>query len=254
MAKAPYLSVIIPSYNELQSLKKGVLVQVLSYLQQQKYTWEIILSDDGSTDGTLEKLQAFAEKHSGVKVLADIHAGKGPTVKTGMLSAQGKWRLYTDFDQSTPMSEIEKLWPRAKQGYDVIFGSRQMVGAARQNEPWYRHLMGWGFNLLVQIIAIPGIFDTQCGFKLLSAEATEVLFSQLYVYGQQRPRGDAFTGAFDVELLFLAKKYGYKLREVPIIWHHRETNRVDPIKDSIRMLIDIIRIRLAEFRGRYKRE
>src|SRR5690606_16340958 len=107
----------------------------------------------------------------------------------------------------------------------------EMVGAQRDKEPFHRHLMGRGFNILVQILAIPGILDTQCGFKLFSAAATEKLFNKLYVYGDQKERSDAFTGAFDVELLFLARKYGFTIREVPIRWKHNETNRVSPIKD-----------------------
>lgn len=252
MPKKPYLSVVIPSFNELQNLNKKVLKEVVDYLIKQDYSWEVILTDDGSDDGTLKKLQQFAKKHSQVKVLENIHAGKGPTVKAGMLAAQGEWRLFTDFDQSTPIREIEKLLPRTKQGFEVVIGSRQMLGAAREEEPWYRHMMGWGFNLLVQIIAIPGIFDTQCGFKLFSAKATKFLFNELHIYGQQNPRGDAFTGAFDVELLFIAKKHGLKIQEVPIEWHHRESDRVDPVKDSIRMLLDIIKIRMADIKGKYK--
>lgn len=251
MAK-PYLSVVIPSYNELKNLQDGRLDEVISYLTNQDYEWEVILTDDGSRDGTVAELEAFAAKHPRVKLLKNIHAGKGPTVKAGMLAAEAQWRLFTDFDQSTPISEIEKLLPHAEQGYDVVIGSREMVGSVRDDEPWYRHLMGRGFNILVQFLAIPGILDTQCGFKLFSAPATEVLFPALKIYGQQRQRGDAFTGAFDVELLFLANKYGYKIREIPIVWHHRETNRVSPIKDSLRMLSDIIKIRIAEVRGLYR--
>ncbi len=253
MSTQPYLSVVIPSYNETENLKNNVLKQVLTYLQKQNYSWEIILSDDGSQDGTLKKLHQFADQYTQVKVLGNVHAGKGPTVKAGMLAATGKWRLFTDFDQSTPLSEIEKLWPRADQNHEVIIGSREMVGSVRDKEPWYRHLMGRGFNILVQFLAIPGIMDTQCGFKLFSAHATELLFNQLHVYGQQQQRGDAFTGAFDVELLFLAKKNGLKISEVPIEWHHHQTDRVDPIKDSLRMLKDIVLIRIADLKGKYKK-
>jgi glycosyltransferase involved in cell wall biosynthesis len=251
MEKKPYLSVVIPSFNELNSIKRGTLESVISYLKKQQYRWEIILSDDGSTDGTINQLKKFASKHKNVRLLTNIHAGKGPTVKSGMLAANGQWRLYTDFDQSTPISEIEKLLSRTKHGFDVIIGSREMVGSVRGDEPWYRHLMGRGFNILVQILAIPGILDTQCGFKLFSAKATDKLFRGLKIYGLQQERGDAFTGAFDVELLYLAKKYGYKIREVPIIWYHKQTNRVNPIKDSLRMLVDIIKIRWADIRGQY---
>lgn len=252
MSTKPYLSVVIPSYNEMSNLRHNVLEQVVAYLKKQDYVWEVILTDDGSEDGTLKKLHQFAKKYSQVNVLENIHAGKGPTVKAGMLAAKGEWRLFTDFDQSTPLSEIEKLWPATKHKSEVVIGSREMVGSIRDEEPWYRHLMGRGFNILVQMLAIPGILDTQCGFKLFSASAAEMLFKQLHIYGQQEQRGDAFTGAFDVELLFLAKKNHLKITEIPIEWHHHETDRVDPIKDSLRMLRDIIHIRIADFKGEYK--
>jgi dolichyl-phosphate beta-glucosyltransferase len=252
MPGTPFLSVVIPSYNELKNLNDGVLDQVVEYLSKQSYEWEVVLTDDGSTDGTVDALREFAQKNPSVRVKENVHAGKGPTVKAGMLEAQGEWRLFTDFDQSTPLREVEKLLGRAKEGYDVVIGSREMVGSLRDDEPWYRHIMGRGFNYLVQILAIPGILDTQCGFKLFSAKATETLFPRMEIYGKQNKRGDAFTGAFDVELLFLAKKLGFHIQEVPIEWHHRETNRVSPVKDSARMLRDIIFIRIAELQGKYK--
>lgn len=248
----PYLSVVIPSYNEMKNLKRGVLDDVVSYLKQQLYTWEVVLSDDGSTDGTVEALKAFAKKHTGVRVVENVHAGKAPTVKSGMLAAKGEWRLFTDFDQSTPIAEVRKLFEFSEHGFDVVIGSREMVGAKRDDEPYYRRIMGRGFNIIVQMLAVPGILDTQCGFKLLSAKATNDLFNRLYIYGSQQERSDAFTGAFDVELLFLAYKSGYKIREVPILWHHTETQRVSPLKDSLRMFRDIVLIRLARIAGKYK--
>ncbi len=251
MSKQIYLSVIIPSYNEQKNIGRGVLDEVLEYLKNQDYEWELIMSDDGSTDGTPEVLDTFAKKDKRIKVLHNVHAGKGPTVQSGMLKASGEWRLFTDFDQSTPLKEVTKLFKYTDNGYDVIIGSREIIGAKRDKEPWYRHLMGRGFNLLVQILAIPGILDTQCGFKLFSAKATEDLFGNLVVYGRRKERGDAFTGAFDVEALFLANKKGYKIREVPVLWKHHETDRVSPIKDSIRMLIDIIKIRGVDIKGKY---
>lgn len=253
MSSQPYLSVIVPSFNELKNLKRGVLNDVLDYLKKQSYTWEIILSDDGSTDGTLAVLQDFASNNSRVRVLANKHAGKGPTVAAGMLAAAGQYRLYTDFDQSTPISEVEKLWPFVHKGEDVIIGSRAVQGAHRDDEPWYRHLMGKVFNLVVQIFALPGIHDSQCGFKMFSAEATEELFPDLVIY-TSKERQDAFTGAFDVELLFLAKKRGYSIAEVPVVWQHNQTDRVNPIKDSIRMFFDTLRIRLAAMMGKYNED
>ncbi|MCB9812915.1 MAG: glycosyltransferase [Pseudomonadales bacterium] len=248
----PYLSVIIPSYNEAKNFKRKVLNEVWDYLKVQDYEWELILSDDGSTDDTPYQLDIFAQKDKRIKVLHNKHAGKAPTVKAGMLAATGEWRLFTDFDQSTPLKEVEKLFKYTKNGANVVVGSREIVGARRDKEPFHRHVMGRGFNIIVQMIAIPGILDTQCGFKLFSSEATEKLFNQLYVYGGNQVRKDAFTGAFDVELLFLAKKNSFKIKEVPIVWNHNESNRVSPIKDSLRMFRDILIIRMMDIFGKYK--
>jgi glycosyltransferase involved in cell wall biosynthesis len=252
MSKQPYLSVIIPSYNEVKNLKRGVLDQVLTYLQQQPYAWELILSDDGSSDITVSLLETFAKKSPYIRVLKNVHAGKGPTVKAGMLAATGRWRLFTDFDQSTPLKEVEKLWPYAEEGFGVIIGSREIKGAKRDREPLHRHLMGRGFNMLVQLLAIPGIQDTQCGFKMFSEKAAVELFNKLVVYGQPAVRQDAFTGAFDVEALYLARKYNYSIKEVPILWQHNETDRVNPVKDSVRMLLDILRVRITDLLGKYQ--
>ena len=249
MAK-PRLSVVIPSYNESKNIRRGVLEKVLSYLEKQPYSWEIILSDDGSTDETKAYLQKFSAEHAHVHFLPNKHGGKGPTVMAGMLAAQGEFRLFTDFDQSTPIEEVEKMWPYVEEKYDIIIGSRAVQGAKRDKEPWYRHLMGQVFNLVVQTFALPGILDTQCGFKMFSAQATAQLFPRLVIY-QAQERQDAFTGAFDVELLYLAKKAGFSIAEVPVLWEHNESDRVSPIKDSIRMFIDILRIRWADLMGRY---
>jgi dolichyl-phosphate beta-glucosyltransferase len=249
--QTPYLSVVIPSYNEKKNLSRGVLNEVLDFLKTQEYSWEIVLTDDGSTDGTLQALEDFAKKDQRIKVLANKHAGKGPTVKAGMLAATGEWRLFTDFDQSTPLEEVNKLLKYTSE-YEVIFGSREIAGAKRDKEPFYRHLMGRGFNLLVQILAVRGVKDTQCGFKLFSGKSTEILFGALYVYGGNEVRHDAFTGAFDVELLFLARKMKIKQKEVPILWKHHKTDRVSPIKDSLRMLRDILKIRFAYLTGKYR--
>ncbi len=250
--KKPYLSVVIPSYNEMKNLKRGVLNEVLEYLLSRDYTWELLLSDDGSTDGTASELDTFAKKDSRIKVLHNVHAGKAPTVKAGMLAAEGEWRLFTDFDQSTPISDVEKLLRYAREGAQVVIGSREIVGARRDKESFLRHLMGRVFNILVQLLAIPGFLDTQCGFKLFSAEATQDLYNSLYVYGNMKARRDAFTGAFDVELLYLALKRGYSLQEVPINWHAHESDRVSPIKDSLRMVRDIMIIRISDLLGKYK--
>lgn len=249
----PYLSIILPSYNELKNIRRGVLEETYQFLQSYEKPWELILSDDGSDDGTNLALQEFSKKDERIKVLINQHKGKGPTVKAGMLKAQGSWRLFSDFDQSTPLREVRKLLKYTNQ-YEVIFGSREIVGAKREKEPFYRHLMGRGFNLVVQLLAIPGIQDSQCGFKLFSEKAAEKLFSSLHVYSGKFPRQDAFTGAFDVELLYLAKKYKIRLKEVPILWKHFQTNRVNPLRDSFLMFADIWRIKMADWTNKYPKK
>lgn len=239
----PKLSVIIPAFNETANFKRGKLNEVYAYLSSRKYPTELIIVDDGSTDNTLSLLQQFAKKHKGVTILAEPHRGKAGTVKAGMLAATGKYRLFTDFDQSTPIDEVEKMLVFFDRGYDVVIGSREVEGAARMKEPWYRHFMGRGFNLLVNILAVRGIHDTQCGFKILSEKAAMDLFPRLKATIQ--PKKDAFTGAFDVELLFLARKRKYRIAEVPVQWRHVKTQRVSPIKDSVRMFWQLILIRLA---------
>lgn len=244
------LSVVIPAYNEEENFGKGMLDEVYAFLTAQQYTFEMILVNDGSTDATLDLLDDFASGKAHVKVIDNPHMGKSNTVATGMLAATGEHRLFTDFDQSTPIGEVEKLLPFRLKDYDVVIGSREVAGSKRDHEPWYRHLMGKGFNLVVQLFAVRGIHDTQCGFKLFSAAAANDLFPRLRV--TSRPSKDAFTGAFDVELLFLARKFDYRIAEVPVHWKHMETKRVSPVKDSIRMFGEVVRIRLTNILRRYE--
>lgn len=248
----PFLSVIIPSYNETKSIRRGVLNEVYDFLKQQEFSFEIVLSDDGSTDGTIDELRKFSEKRPEVRLIENHHAGKGPTVASGMLAAWGRYRLFTDFDQSTPISEVIRALAIAQTGVDIVIGSREGDTAKREKEPVLRHVMGRVFNILVQILALRGIQDSQCGFKLFTDRATLQLFSALVIYGGQHPRQDAFTGAFDVELLFLARKWKFKVAEMPVEWKHYHSDRVSPVKDSLRMLRDILRIRWAWLTQQYK--
>lgn len=245
-----YLTVILPSYNEMRNIRAGVLGKVYEYLKVQDYTWELILSDDGSTDGTTEALLDFAKGKKGVSVLQNKHGGKGPTVLNALSEANGDYSLFTDFDQATPLSEVEKLLDQVKRGFEIVIGSREIEGAQRQKEPIHRHIMGKGFNFFVQLLTIRGIKDTQCGFKLFSKKSLKLLLPKVVVYGGRAQEG-AYTGAFDVELLFIARKYKISIAEVPVNWKYVKTQRVDPIKDSVRMLFDLFRIRLADIQGKY---
>lgn len=251
MDNKPHLSVIVPAYNEEPNFKKGSIEELSRYLAKQDYESEIIIVDDGSEDNTAKLAQGFAKKHKSVRVIKNPHQGKAETVKTGVAEANGEMILFTDFDQATPISEVEKLLPFFPE-YDIVIGSRQLPGAKREKEPIHRHIMGLVFNLIVQTIAIRGIWDTQAGFKCFKGPLAKDLFNQLKVYGKGKKVQGALVTAFDVELLFIAKKRGLKIKEVPIIWHHVATSRVSPLKDSLRMLRDVIKVRLNDIRGIYK--
>jgi hypothetical protein len=191
------------------------------------------------------------QKQPGWKFIQNPHQGKAATVMTGVNEAKNTYVLFTDFDQATPIAEVEKLLPFLDKDYGIIIGSREVKGAQRLKEPWYRHLMGRVFNWVVQIFAIQGIHDTQCGFKIFKKSVAADLFRRLRVY-RPRPEKHAFTGAFDVELLFLAGKAGVKIAEVPVHWQHAPTTRVNPVRDSLRMFGDVIKIRLADLGRQYR--
>ena len=250
MNPKPYLSVVVPAYNEAANFNRGSLAGVYGFLKERSYSFELILVDDGSEDATLSMFRQFAEGKPEVKVIPAPHRGKGPTVAEGMLTATGENRLFTDFDQSTPIQEAEKLLGYRKKGFDIVIGSREIAGSKREAEPWYRHLMGKGFNFGVQLLTVRGIKDTQCGFKLFSAGVTKDLFNKVRV--TVKPQTDAFTGALDVELLYLAQKYRYKIAEVPVHWQHVQSARVNPLKDSFRMAKDVLKIRYTDLRGGYE--
>jgi len=246
-----YLSVVIPAFNEKDSFEKGVLDKVDDYLKKQTFSYEVILVDDGSTDNSPQLIESFIKSKKNWHLIKNPHLGKAQTVATGIQKATGDLVLFTDFDQATPIREIEKLIPFVSRDFHVIIGSREVKGSKREKEPWHRHLMGRGFNFLVHLLAIRGIHDTQCGFKLFKTTAAKELFSNLVVY-RKRPEKAAFTGAFDVEILFLAQKRGYRIAEVPVHWKHIATTRVNPIKDSARMFFDLLRIRITSMLGKYK--
>ena len=239
-----FLSVIIPAYNEEENFKKGVLQEVDDYLKKQSYTWEALVVDDGSTDKTVKLVGDFLKKKKNWRLIKNPHQGKSQTVITGLKKGKAINLLFTDFDQATPIKEVEKLLAKIRD-YDVVIGSREIKGAKREKEPFYRHLMGKGFNFLVQILAVKGIHDTQCGFKLLKKEVLNEILPKLKI--SKAKAAGAYTGAFDVELLFLAKKAGFGICEVPIFWKHVETTRVSPLGDSLKMFFEIIRIRIYDF-------
>ncbi|MGQ9517137.1 MAG: dolichyl-phosphate beta-glucosyltransferase [Anaerolineae bacterium] len=256
MEHEPYLSVVVPAYNEEKRLP-GTLERICAYLGKQTYHSELIVVDDGSEDATArvarQMLEQMAPAQTVWRVIENDHRGKGYTVRTGILAAQGQYILFSDADLATPIEEVEKLLASLQAGYQVAIGSREGVGALRLEEPWYRHLMGRVFNLLVRIVAGTHYEDTQCGFKAFQRDAAHDLFNRLHIYGSQAKviKGGAVT-AFDVEVLFLAGKRGYRVTEVPVIWRYGENTKVNPLRDSVRMFRDVVRVRLNEWLGHYR--
>lgn len=246
---APKLSIIIPNYNEKENIQAGALSQISSYLKKAPFTWEVIVSDDGSTDDSLDLAEAFTKTHVGFQLLKNIHGGKASAINAGISAAKGKIILFTDMDQSTPIKEVEKLMPYYDQGYDVVFGSR---GKARKNFSLMRQITSWGFRTFRQMFLLGHIIDTQCGFKSFKSKVAKELFPKLSVL-----RGKA-TGwsvsAFDVELLFLAEKKGYKLKEVDVIWSQQDISTGKDnklIKESTDMLKQILTVKLNDLKGLY---
>lgn len=251
VAPTPYLSLIIPAYNEGERLGE-TLCTVTSYLDRQAYDWELLVVDDGSTDTTLALATAVAQRHPRVVVLANPHRGKAYAVRSGVLRARGKVIGFTDADLSTPIDTLAAVLPRLAEGYSVVIGSRERFGAVRHDEPVHRHLMGRVFNTLVRLIALPGIQDSQCGFKVLRGPVAHELFKAVLLYGDDAPppSGPAVTG-FDVELLYLARRHGYRIAEVPVYWRYFARSKVDPLRDSGRLLRDVLAVRWNALRGRY---
>jgi len=237
---APFLSIVIPAYNEAERLP-ATLTQLGTFLRGEGYPAEIVVVDDGSTDGTPEAVREGAPGPP-VRLIEAPHAGKGAAVRRGMLAAGGQVRLMADADLSMPAHEIPKLLAALAGGADVALATREGAGARRVGEPYMRHLMGRVFNLLVRLLAVPGLHDTQCGFKAFNAASAEALF--------RRSTIDGF--GFDVEVLYLARQRGLRLAEVPIAWYYQPSSRVSPLRDTIRMVRDVLRVRWNDWRGRYQ--
>lgn len=245
----PYLSVIVPAYNEEQNIKKGAPQRVLDYLKKQEYSWELIFVDDGSLDRTANLLSEFEKKDTRVHVIRNPHQGKAATVTTGMLAGNGEIILFTDMDQATPINEVEKFIPWYKAGYDIVIGSR----SGRRGAPIIRKLMAWGFMALRTLILRLPLKDTQTGFKAFNHSAAQDIFKKLRIFKKAvKIKGAAVKAGFDLEVLYIARKRGYKIKEVSVEWNYQGTMRVHPIRDSLDGLKDLLRIRWHAIKGEYK--
>lgn len=225
------ISFVIPVYNEEERIER-TLEKVWDYFTAHNYNFEILVVDDGSQDNTLEKLRKFENQ---IKVISyNPNRGKGAAVRTGMLASSGKFRFFSDADLSTPIYEIEKLLEKLRSGADICIGSRAIdPSLIKKHQPFYREFMGKMFNKFVQLLVFKGIEDTQCGFKGFTERAAELVFSKSKI--------DGFS--FDVEVLYLAQMAGLRIEQVPVEWYNDRRTKVNPIKDSVRMFIELLKIK-----------
>jgi len=226
--------------NEEKRLPEA-LEQLFSFLQAQTYSSEVVLVENGSQDRTLEIARSYAERYPQLRVFQNQQRGKGLAVQRGMLEAQGEYRFMCDVDFSMPVAEINRFLPPALVDYDIAIASREAPGAVRIREPYYRHFIGRVYNLLIRILALPGLNDTQCGFKCFRAAAAEDLFRRQTLPGW----------SFDVEVLFIGRRSGMRVVEVPIDWYYNADSKIRIFQDSLKMGVDLLKMRYNALRGVY---
>lgn len=241
----PFLSIIIPAYNEEHRLP-GTLEKVVAYFETQPYEAEVLVIDNASQDQTYAVARDYAGKLSSPALPIQVHQeaqrGKGAAVKKGMLNSRGEYRFMCDADLSMPISEVNRFLPPLLNDFDISIASREAPGAVRYNEPAYRHLVGRIFNTMIRVLALPSLNDTQCGFKCFRGAVAEELFPQLTIRGW----------SFDVEILFLARRRGYRIVEVPIPWYFNPESHISVMRDSLQMALDIFKIRINAVSGKYE--
>ena len=236
----PFLSIIIPAHNE-ESRLPDTLEQIVLFLAKQAYPSEIIVVENGSTDRTYALAHEFAKNHENVRVIQNDWRGKGLAIQRGIKEAKGEYLFMCDADLSMPVEEISKFLPPQLQNVDVAIASREAPGAVRYDEPYYRHLTGRVFNWLIRLLVLPGLQDTQCGFKCIRAEVARDIFRYQTLSGW----------AFDVEMLYIARRHGYRIVEIPIDWYHNTDSKISVLRDSLRMFLDLLLIRRNARRGLY---
>jgi dolichyl-phosphate beta-glucosyltransferase len=245
------LSLIIPAYNE-ESRLPATIRETTMFLDALELEWELLIADDGSSDGTPDIASGAASQHPRIRHLRLPHGGKAQAVRAGVRAANGGQIIFTDADLATPIHYVSDAFELLNAGWDVVIGSREGIGAERQGEPIHRHWMGRLYNYVVQGVLLPGVRDTQCGFKGFRRPVAIDLFtsSVLYPDGGREVKGPLVTG-FDVELLFIARKRGYSLCELPVVWKHVSGSKVRPGIDGLLMLKDVLQVRWNDLRGRY---
>lgn len=245
----PYLSVIISAYNEEDNLHRGSLNVVVDFLNEKTFSWELILVNDGSSDNTSHLLHQFAQGRSSIRVIDNPHLGKAAGIITGTLAATGQIILFTDMDQATPIAELDKFLPMFAAGYDIIIGSR----ANREGAPIFRQILAYGQILMRAIILHLPYRDTQCGFKAFTAASAKEIFTLMRQINPPKiVTGPAVTPGFDVELLYIGRKLGFKIAEVPVSWRYQESRRVRFVKDMLDGLKGLFLVRFRSLTHAYK--
>ncbi len=245
------ISVVLPNYNELENLERGVLTDINAYFAKQSYGWEVIISDDGSTDSSIKYIENFSKTHPNFHLLKNTHAGKPFALRSGAHAARGTYVLFTDMDQSTPINQLDKLLPYTKDGFKVVIGSR---GIRRKDSSLFRQFASVIFLLARKIFLLRSIKDTQCGFKLFDTEVAQSIFTHMRIFGRKRNAVGWKVTAYDVEMLFLAEQLGYEIQEVPVVWRDEDTSsgkKRNFLKESIEMLLEILRVRANYMLGKY---
>lgn len=244
-------TVIIPAYNESFRIVRSLTV-ILDYLVGQSYDADVLLVDDGSTDDTADAARGMIASHKNLYVHSIPHGGKAAAVLYGLEHASGDLALFTDADLATPITYLEPFRAAVANGADVVIGSREGDTAARIGEPAFRHFMGRGFNALVRLLLLPGIPDTQCGFKLFTADARTEILSRLLLYrGADGTFSKPKVTAFDVELLVVARRLGLNIDVIPVTWTYGERSKVNPVGDTITNFSDVANVKWNDLRGRY---
>ncbi|HET9477380.1 MAG TPA: dolichyl-phosphate beta-glucosyltransferase [Dehalococcoidia bacterium] len=251
--EVPVLSIILPAYNEAANIRKGHLVKLDEACSQLPYQTEVVVVDDGSEDDTADLLEQFAASHPGFSVIRNPHKGKAQAVSTAMLRARADFVLFMDMDIATSLDHIAPFVDVLRSGEaELVIASRELPGAVRLNSPWIRRFLGKGFNLIIRVLLLPGIRDTQCGFKAFRRDVALDLFGRSVVFSPtpELVRGPRVT-AFDVELLVLAKRHGYRIKQIPVIWTHTKSKGVRVIGESTKMLREVLSIWRHDCRGGY---
>jgi len=250
-----FLSVVVPCYNEAENIERGVLEKVYSYFKDKDYSWEVLISDDGSSDKSTSLVENRIKSLEGFYLIKNPHGGKPSALLGGVKAAKGKYVLFTDMDQSTPISELDKLLPYTKDNVEAVIGSR---GVVRKDFPLYRKLGAVVFMIVRRALILPELVDTQCGFKLFRSDILKKVFPRLEFFKKEEKRVGWIVTSYDVELLHLIKKAGGRIVEVPVLWKDEDRSKTKGsslkryFKESKDMFFQILRVKLNDWRGMYK--